>query len=108
MPSNRGTRHNYRGTGTQQVALGPTRRTNVGPGSNAPIPISMGPTRNLNAAKAAGSTQDKPIQAAAKAGPRMKPKTKIGLGIAGAAAIGVVMNRRGQGSSSGRQSTSRY
>jgi hypothetical protein len=49
-----------------------------------------------------------PILESAKAAPRMHRNTKIGLGIAGAAAIGVVMNRRGEGSSSGRQSAYRY
>lgn len=46
-------------------------------------------------------------QGAIKAG-GMKGRTKMMLGIGGAAAVGTVMNRRGEGSSSGRQSAYRY
>jgi hypothetical protein len=82
----------------------PSGQRMVGPLSPPTGKRMMGPPMG----PAANMPPPKPIQSAAKAGPRMKPKTAIGLGIAGAAAIGVVMNRRGQGSSSGRQSAYRY
>jgi hypothetical protein len=55
------------------------------------------------------ATQNKPIAAAAPTARKMSPKTRTGLMIGGAAAVGVALNNRsGRPADRGRQSTYRY
>jgi hypothetical protein len=84
------------------VAMGPSTSLSLRSYANSVnrtgLNVPMGP-----------SSQNRAMAAAAKAGPRMGPKTKFGLAVGGAAAVGVLMNNRsGRPTDRGRQSTYRY
>jgi hypothetical protein len=58
--------------------------------------------------QAGQTTGRRAMRAATQPSPGMGRRTKVGLALGGAAAIGVLMNRSGSPSDRGRQSTYRY
>jgi hypothetical protein len=109
-----------RAIGPGQRAIGPAAPRAIGPGAPSGQMVSMGPTRNrppVRTPVSMGRTRNRPAPIKA-APPRVTPKEPIkksfmsGRGIAigaGAAVIaGLAMNRRGDGTSSGRAGMTRY
>jgi len=89
-------------TGRPVAGMGPP---SLPPPTGRPV---LNTLPNPSGRPVAGMPPPKGIVAAAKAGPRMKMPTKIGLGIGAAAAVGVLMNRSGRSDNRGRQSAYRY
>jgi hypothetical protein len=96
-----------RSSGQRVFPMGPASS-----GGTAGGPVGSSVSKSMQAANKRGQyTSRYTAPAPTPSGGRqvgMSNRTKVGLGIAGAAAVGVAMNRRGEGSSSGRQSAYRY